>query len=135
MFSSPLIHICSVLKTFKQTHPKSLACAPRYHHFPSPPYKYYKTFGDTEKQGGAEEASQRPSFQDYDLDVKIDSVIVAVAHDEFKNKSFLSTVQKEWNDAPVLIDARCIFDEEDAKGRDFIINEHVAFRKVMQSFI
>ena len=25
------------------------------------------------------------------LDVKIDSVIVAVAHDEFKNKSFLST--------------------------------------------
>ena len=26
------------------------------------------------------------------LDVKIDSVIVAVAHDEFKNKSFLSTV-------------------------------------------
>ena len=29
-----------------------------------------------------------------DLDVKVDCVIVAVAHDEFKNKSFLSNFKK-----------------------------------------
>ncbi|MCW3132491.1 MAG: hypothetical protein N2V73_07235 [Candidatus Methanospirare jalkutatii] len=48
---------------------------------------------------------------------------MAVAHDEFKSKSFLSTgsfFKKVLNDTPVLIDARGIFDEEDAKGGDFI---------------
>lgn len=34
----------------------------------------------------------------------------------------------------MLIDARGIFDEEDAKGGDFIINEHVAFRKVINLY-
>jgi UDP-N-acetyl-D-mannosaminuronate dehydrogenase len=53
----------------------------------------------------------------------MDCVIVAVAHDEFKNKSFLSTGsffrKKVLNDAPVLIDVRGTFNEEKAKKKGF----------------
>ena len=42
-----------------------------------------------------------------DLDMKVDCVIVAVAHDEFKKMKL--------NDAPVLIDVRGIFDGEEAE--------------------
>jgi len=59
-----------------------------------------------------------------ELEVKVDCVIVAVAHDEFKNKSFLSTgsfFRKKvlLNDKPVLIDVRGIFDDEEAKRKGF----------------
>jgi UDPglucose 6-dehydrogenase/UDP-N-acetyl-D-galactosamine dehydrogenase len=57
------------------------------------------------------------------LDVKMDCVIVAVAHDEFKNNSFLSTGsffrKKVLNNAPVLIDVRGMFDGEEAKRKGF----------------
>ena len=50
---------------------------------------------------------------------KVDCVIVAVAHDEFKNKSFLSTGsffrKKVLNDKPVLVDVRGVFDGEEAE--------------------
>ena len=53
-----------------------------------------------------------------DLDMKVDCVIVAVAHNEFKNKSFLSTGsffrKKVLNDNPVLVDVRGMFDWEEA---------------------
>ena len=58
-----------------------------------------------------------------ELNVKVDCVIVAVAHDEFKNKSFLSTGsffrKKVLNDKPVLVDGRGMFDAEEAEGMGF----------------
>jgi len=56
------------------------------------------------------------------LGVKVDCVIVAVAHDEFK-KIKLGDVKKFMNDAPVLVDVRSMFDDEEAKrkGKGFII--------------
>jgi len=51
------------------------------------------------------------------LNVKVDCVIVAVAHDEFKNKSFLSTGsffrKKVLNNKPIIVDVRGMFDEEE----------------------
>ena len=53
---------------------------------------------------------------------RMDCVIVAVAHDAFKNKSFLSTGsffrKKVLNNAPVLIDVRGMFDGEEAKRKE-----------------
>ena len=77
-----------------------------------------------------------------EMNVKVDSVIVAVAHDAFKNKpflkkkafsertifleenfSFLSTGsffrKKVLNDKSVLVDVRGTFDEEEAKRKEF----------------
>ena len=58
-----------------------------------------------------------------ELNKKMDCVIVAVAHDEFKNKTFLSTGsffrKKVLNDKPVLIDVRGMFDGEEAKRKGF----------------
>ena len=51
------------------------------------------------------------------LNVKVDCVIIAVAHDQFK-KMKLENVKKFMNDAPVLIDVRSMFDEE-AKSKGF----------------
>ena len=57
------------------------------------------------------------------LDTKGDCVIIAVAHDEFKNKPFLSTGsffrKKVLNDKPVLIDIRGMFDEDETKEKGF----------------
>ena len=53
-----------------------------------------------------------------ELDVKVDGVIVAVAHDEFK-KMELDEIKKFMNDKPVLIDVRGMFDEAAAKGKEF----------------
>jgi UDPglucose 6-dehydrogenase/UDP-N-acetyl-D-galactosamine dehydrogenase len=50
------------------------------------------------------------------LDVKMDCVIVAVAHNEFK-KMKLEDVKKFMNDKPVLIDVRGMFDGEEAKRK------------------
>ena len=52
------------------------------------------------------------------LDVKMDCVIVAVAHEEFK-KIKLDEIKKFMNDKTVIVDVRGMFDEEDAKGREF----------------
>ena len=49
---------------------------------------------------------------------KVDCVIVAVAHEEFK-KINLKDMKELMNNAPVLIDVRGMFDEEDAKGLEF----------------
>ena len=53
------------------------------------------------------------------LDVKMDCVIVAVAHDEFKKMGF-EDIGKFMNDKPVVIDVRRMFEgEEEAKGNGF----------------
>ncbi len=52
------------------------------------------------------------------LDVKIDGVIVAVAHDEFK-KMGLKDIKRRMNNKSVLIDVRGVFDEEEAKRNGF----------------
>ncbi|MGB7531723.1 MAG: nucleotide sugar dehydrogenase [Halobacteriota archaeon] len=53
-----------------------------------------------------------------EMNVKVDCVVVAVAHDEFK-KMKLEDVKKFMNDAPVLIDVRSMFDGEEAKKKGF----------------
>ena len=53
-----------------------------------------------------------------ELNVKVDCVVVAVAHDEFKRMK-LEDVKKFMNDAPVLVDVRSMFDEEAAKNKGF----------------
>jgi len=52
-----------------------------------------------------------------DVKIKMDGVIVAVAHDEFK-KMGLEDVKIMMNDKPVLIDVRGMFDEKEAKRMD-----------------
>ena len=52
------------------------------------------------------------------MKIKMDGVIVAVAHDEFK-KMKLEDVKKFMNDKPVLIDIRGMFDEAASKGNGF----------------
>ena len=49
---------------------------------------------------------------------KVDCVIVAVAHDEFKRMK-LEDVKKFTNDAPVLIDVRSMFEREEAEEKGF----------------
>ena len=48
----------------------------------------------------------------------MDCVIVAVAHDEFRNRK-LEDLVRMMNDKPVLIDIRGLFDGEEAGRRDF----------------
>jgi len=52
------------------------------------------------------------------LNVKVDCVIVAVAHEEFK-KINLKDTQELMNNAPVLIDVRGMFNGEEAKRDGF----------------
>ena len=49
------------------------------------------------------------------LDVKIDCVIVAVAHDEFRKMGF-EDIGKFMNDKPIIVDVREMFDDEEGKG-------------------
>ena len=49
---------------------------------------------------------------------RMDGVIVAVAHDEFKKMGF-KDIGKFMNDKPVLIDVRGMFDGEEAKRKGF----------------
>ena len=51
-----------------------------------------------------------------ELNVKVDCVIMAVAHDEFK-KMELDDIKKFMNDKPVLIDVRGMFDEQEARRK------------------
>ncbi|NAT11188.1 hypothetical protein C4E22_06570 [ANME-1 cluster archaeon AG-394-G06] len=53
-----------------------------------------------------------------DVKIKMDGVIVAVAHDEFK-KMKLDEIKKFMNDAPVLVDVRGMFDGEKANNKGF----------------
>ena len=52
------------------------------------------------------------------LSVKVDAVIITVAHDEFK-KIDLEDIKKFMNDKPVLIDVRGMYDAKDAERKDF----------------
>ena len=52
------------------------------------------------------------------LDVKVDCVIAAVVHDEFK-KMELEDVSKFMNNKPIIVDVRGMFDEEEAKEKGF----------------
>jgi len=53
-----------------------------------------------------------------ELKVKVDCVVMAVVHDEFKKMGF-ENVKKFMNDAPVLIDVRGTFNEEKANNKGF----------------
>jgi len=52
------------------------------------------------------------ALDNLDVKIKMDGVIVAVAHDEFK-KIKLENIKKFMNDKPVIIDVRGMFDEEE----------------------
>ena len=53
-----------------------------------------------------------------DVKIKMDGVIVAVAHDEFK-KMGLEDIGKFMNEKPIIVDVRGMFDEAAAKGKEF----------------
>jgi UDP-N-acetyl-D-galactosamine dehydrogenase len=55
------------------------------------------------------------ALDNLDVKIKMDCVIMAVAHDEFKRVK-LEDVKKFMNAKPVLIDVRGMFDEEEGKG-------------------
>ena len=52
------------------------------------------------------------------LDVKVDCVILVVAHEEFR-KINLKDMKELMNNAPVLIDVRGVFNGEEAKREGF----------------
>ena len=58
------------------------------------------------------------ALDNLDVKIKMDGVIVAVAHEEFK-KMKLGEIKKFMNDKPVLIDVRGMFDEKEVKRRGF----------------
>ena len=58
------------------------------------------------------------ALDNLDVKIKMDCVIVAVAHDEFKMMK-LENVKKFMNEKPVLVDIRGIFDEKEVKRRGF----------------
>jgi UDP-N-acetyl-D-mannosaminuronate dehydrogenase len=60
------------------------------------------------------------ALDNLDVKIKMDCIIVAVAHDEFK-KMKLENVKKFMNEKPVLIDVREMFDGEDAKGERVLL--------------
>ena len=53
-----------------------------------------------------------------DFNIKVDCVIITVAHDDFK-KMTLDSLKKLMNGNPVLIDIRRIFDRDEANKRGF----------------
>jgi len=53
-----------------------------------------------------------------ELNMKVDCIIIAVAHEEFKRMK-LDDVKKFMNSKPVLIDVRGMFKEEDARKKGF----------------
>jgi len=58
------------------------------------------------------------ALDNLDVKIKMDGVIVAVAHDEFKKMGF-DDIGKFMNEKPVVIDVRGVFDEEEAKRNGF----------------
>jgi len=55
------------------------------------------------------------------LNVKVDCVIAAVAHNEFK-KMKLDDIKKFMNNKPIIVDVRGMFDDEEAKRKGFYCN-------------
>ena len=58
------------------------------------------------------------ALDNLDVKLKMDGVIVAVAHDEFK-KMGLEDIGKFMNNKPIIVDVRGMFDGEEAKRKDF----------------
>ena len=58
------------------------------------------------------------ALDNLDVKIKMDGVIVAVAHDEFK-KMGLEDIGKFMNDKPIIVDVRGLFDGEEAKKKGF----------------
>ena len=58
------------------------------------------------------------ALDNLDVKLKMDGVIVAVAHDEFKRMKLEDLIGK-MNSKPVLIDVRGVFDGEEAKKEGF----------------
>ena len=58
------------------------------------------------------------ALDNLDAEIKMDGVIVAVAHDEFKKMGF-EAIGEFMNAKPVLIDVRGMFDEEKAEKEEF----------------
>jgi|LGVE01.1.fsa_nt_gb UDP-N-acetyl-D-mannosaminuronate dehydrogenase len=58
------------------------------------------------------------ALDNLDVKLKMDGVIVAVAHDVFKKRG-LKDIKRMMNNKPVLIDVRGVFDEEEAKRNGF----------------
>jgi UDP-N-acetyl-D-mannosaminuronate dehydrogenase len=58
------------------------------------------------------------ALDNLDVKLKMDGVIVAVAHDEFK-KIKLKDMKELMNNAPVLIDVRGMFNGEKANRKGF----------------
>ena len=58
------------------------------------------------------------ALDNLDVKIKMDCVIVAVAHDEFKRMKLEDLIGK-MNSKPVLIDVRGVFDGEEAKKEEF----------------
>jgi UDPglucose 6-dehydrogenase/UDP-N-acetyl-D-galactosamine dehydrogenase len=58
------------------------------------------------------------ALDNLDVEIKMDGVIVAVAHDEFK-KVGLEDIGKFMNDKPVIIDVRSIFKAKDTMEKGF----------------
>ena len=50
--------------------------------------------------------------------MKVDCVIAAVAHNEFK-KMKLEDIKKFMNNKPIIVDVRGMFDDEEAKRKGF----------------
>jgi len=53
-----------------------------------------------------------------ELNIKVDCVIIAVAHEAFK-KMTLADIKNFMNDKQILVDVRGIFGEEEAKRKGF----------------
>ena len=53
--------------------------------------------------------------------MKVDCVIAAVAHNEFK-KMKLDDIKKFMNNKPIIVDVRGMFDDEEAKRKGFYCN-------------
>jgi len=58
------------------------------------------------------------ALDNLDVKIRMDGVIVAVAHDEFKKMVF-EDIGKFMNDKPVLVDVRGMFNEEKANNKGF----------------
>ena len=56
------------------------------------------------------------ALDNLDVKLKMDGVIVAVAHDEFKQMN-LEDLARMMNDKPVLVDIRGLFDVEEANKK------------------
>jgi UDP-N-acetyl-D-galactosamine dehydrogenase len=58
------------------------------------------------------------ALDNLDVEIKMDCVIVAVAHDEFKMMG-LEDIGKFMNNRPIIVDVRGMFEGEDARKKGF----------------